>query len=128
MGFCKAQGIVLQGYAPLGSADGVDQLLTHSTLVEIATARAKSPAEIALRWALSHGVALLPKSGKPERIAANAAPALFAAIGSGSGSGSGSAMEAGGSDWALSADEMGALDGIGDGGAQRFCWDPSEIQ
>lgn len=97
-----------------------NQVLGHKTLIEIARTRSKSAAEIALRWALTHGVAVLPKSGKPERIAANAAPALFG--------GTGAAAEAGGCGWALSADEMEALDAIGDGGAKRFCWDPSEIQ
>ena len=33
--FCRAEGIVLQGYAPLGSADGAAELLSHPTITAI---------------------------------------------------------------------------------------------
>jgi hypothetical protein len=81
--FCRAHGIVLQGYAPLGSTDGVDILLSNPTLNGVAAKRSEAtgatvtPAEIALQWAISHGVSVLPKSSRPERIRANAAPALL---------------------------------------------------
>ena len=73
--FCRAEGIVLQGYAPLGSADGAAELLSHPTITAIAEKHGEgaTPAAVALRWALAHGVSVLPKSSKPERLAANGA-------------------------------------------------------
>ena len=129
-------------YAPLGSTEGVSQVLGHPTINAIAGQHGVTAAEVALRWALSHGVSVLPKSSRPERIRANAAPSLFSAVCTqpagreedAQGETEGVADRA----WALSAAEMAALDSLSGGVAddatrpamhatQRFCWDPSDI-
>lgn len=70
---------------------------------------ARSEASVLLRWALQKGYPVLPKSVRPERIASN-----FALFGEG--------ME-------LTAAEMGALDGLNEGGDVCLAWahgDPCE--
>lgn len=67
---CRQRGIALTGYCPLGRG----QLLDDPILGAIAAAKGKSPAQIALRWALQHdGVAPLPRSSNRGRIAENLA-------------------------------------------------------
>lgn len=137
--FCREHGIVLQAYAPLGSGKGVSQLLNHPTLTGIATRHRVSAAEVALRWALAHGVSVIPKSSDPQRIRANAASSLL----------SGQRQQVVGSDrekvdemttsrecgCVLSSEDMEALNAVSsstanegaDWAATRFCWDPSGI-
>jgi len=66
--FCKTRGIQLEAWAPLmkGRLDSVPELA--------ATARryGKTPAQLALRWALQRGVVAIPKSVHRERIRENA--------------------------------------------------------
>jgi diketogulonate reductase-like aldo/keto reductase len=66
---CKQQGIVIEAYSPLtrGLRFG------HPTLLRVASALNRSPAQVLLRWGLQHGYVVLPKSTRPERIAENAA-------------------------------------------------------
>jgi diketogulonate reductase-like aldo/keto reductase len=148
--FCREHGIVLQAYAPLGSTDGVSQVLNHPTLTAIATKHRVTAAEVALRWALNHGVSVIPKSSDPQRIRANAAPSLLTGqhqpqmssdqekIGQpddGVPGGSIAPILSGACDWVLSSDEMEALNEISgssanvasDVAAKRFCWDPTGI-
>ncbi len=40
-------------------------------LAGIAEKHGVTPAQVVLRWHLEHGIAVIPKSGRPERIAAN---------------------------------------------------------
>jgi hypothetical protein len=147
--FCRAHGIVLQAYAPLGSTDGVIHVLNHPTLTTIATKHGVTAAEVALRWALNHGVSVLPKSSHSGRIHANAAPSLLSAQCKQPGgmehapanaadgpttvpAGAALFSECG---WVLSIEDMEALDSVsggaanggGTGAASRFCWDPSNI-
>ena len=136
--FCREHGIVLQAYAPLGSADGVSHVLSHPTVTAISTKHRVTAAEVVLRWALDHGVSVLPKSSNPERIRANAAPSLFSArclqpVGIQTGKQS---NDPGGCGWVLSKEDVEALDAVsaistdpdGGGGPKRFCWDPSNIR
>jgi len=44
----------------------------ESVLVEIAGHHGKSPAQVAIRWLLQHGVVTIPKSVHRERVAENA--------------------------------------------------------
>ncbi len=149
--FCREHGIVLQAYAPLGSTDGVSQVLNHPTLTAIATKHGVTAAEVALRWALNHGVSVLPKSSHSGRIHANAAPSLLSterkqplgtehapsnvANGPTTVLAEGASNRFSGCGWVLSIEDMQALDSVsgctGDAGesgaASRFCWDPSNI-
>jgi 2,5-diketo-D-gluconate reductase A len=60
------RGIAVEGYSPLK-----DTRLDDPVLVEIAGAHGVTPAQVVLRWHIEHGIAVIPKSAHPDRIAAN---------------------------------------------------------
>ncbi len=64
-----AHGIVTQAWSPLGGPGA--SLLRNATIVEIARAHDRTPAQIALRWCIEIGVSTVPKSGNVERMAEN---------------------------------------------------------
>ena len=80
------RGVVLEGYSPFKTTD-----LTAGVLRSVAEAHGKTPAQVVLRWHLHHGVVVIPKSSRKERIAANFD--IF--------------------DFELSDDELAAIDGLG---------------
>ena len=59
-------------YAPLGQGRG-KEMLAHPALVQIAQAHGKTPAQVALRFLIQRGAAVIPKSSHPARIQENAA-------------------------------------------------------
>lgn len=63
----QARGVVLEGYSPLKNAD-----LDSPVLKEVAEAHGVTPAQVVLRWHIDHGVVVIPKSAREERIASNA--------------------------------------------------------
>jgi diketogulonate reductase-like aldo/keto reductase len=65
---CAANGIAVEAYSPL--TKGVK--LTDPPLIAIGQAHGKSSAQVLIRWALQHDLIVLPKSTRPDRIAANA--------------------------------------------------------
>jgi 2,5-diketo-D-gluconate reductase B len=66
----RRHGMVLTAYCPLGRG----RLVNNAALGEIAQAKGKSIAQIALRWLVQQGgVAAIPRSSNPERIAQNIA-------------------------------------------------------
>ncbi len=77
--FCAANQILLTGYAPLGSSGRPEHLkpadepnlLADPTILEIAAELGVTPAQVLLKWGLSRGVAVIPKSVRPERLAEN---------------------------------------------------------
>jgi diketogulonate reductase-like aldo/keto reductase len=94
-------GVVTQAWSPLGgvtvyaaqdpkTAQGP---LTHPVVVGLAEKYGKTPAQIVLRWHLAHGISVIPKSVRPERIAEN-----FDVF-----------------DFALTADEVAAIDALDTG-------------
>ena len=95
---CRDHNIVIEAYSPLTRGER----LAHSTVVAIARAVGRSPAQVLLRWGLQHGHVILPKSVHRDRIAENAA--VF--------------------DFALDAAAMAQLDGLEEGLATG--WDPSD--
>jgi 2,5-diketo-D-gluconate reductase A len=62
----RRRGVVLEGYSPLKGSRLRDPVLTG-----IAERHGVSPAQVVLRWHLEHGIPVIPKSARPERIAAN---------------------------------------------------------
>jgi diketogulonate reductase-like aldo/keto reductase len=68
LGYCEGHDIVVQAWAPLMRG----RVAEVPEIVEIAQRHGKSPAQVAIRWILQHGVATIPKSVHPERIAENA--------------------------------------------------------
>ena len=98
--FCAGKGIRLVAYCPLTRGDK----LKHPLLVTLGRKHGKTAAQVMLRWALQHGVGVIPKSVRTERIDENAA--LF--------------------DFALSDADMADLDRLDEG--YRTCWDPSRVR
>jgi len=76
---CKARGVAVTAYSPLGSPDSAammgrhdDVLLTQDpTILQIAEAHAATPAQVLIAWALARGTSVIPKSVNPGRIAEN---------------------------------------------------------
>lgn len=65
---CRRLGLIFTAYCPLGRG----RLFQDPVMGEIARARGRSVAQIALRWLVQQGnIAPLPRSSNPERIAQN---------------------------------------------------------
>ena len=65
---CRAKGMIFTAYSPLGR----EAVLADPVIGRIAGARARSPAQVVLRWAIQQDrVITIPKSGKAEHIRAN---------------------------------------------------------
>lgn len=79
------RGIAVEGYSGLKNTN-----LRDPVLAKIAAAHGVTPAQVVLRWHLEHDVTVIPKSSRPERIAAN-----FDLLG-----------------FRLTAEEMAAVDGM----------------
>jgi diketogulonate reductase-like aldo/keto reductase len=97
--FCEKHGIKIQAYAPLTQG----QRLAHPAITAVATKLKRTPGQVMLRWAVQHGLVVLPKSVTPSRIAENAA--IF--------------------DFEIPASDMQALDALDEN--LRTCWDPSDV-
>jgi len=68
--YCRENGIVLQAFAPLGH-NSEPNLLADPVITAIANRVGKTPAQVALAWAIQRGTALLTTSKTPSRIAEN---------------------------------------------------------
>jgi len=93
--FGAEHGILTQAWSPIGGItfyrdSGHGSTLEDPAIADIATAHGKTAAQVMLRWGLQHGRSVIPKSTKPSRIAENIDVL----------------------DFELSADEMGAIDGL----------------
>nr|WP_243413166.1 aldo/keto reductase [Paraburkholderia silvatlantica] len=98
---CAKHGITFVAHTPLGSG----RLLQDPSVARIAARYGKSVSQILLRWLIQQpGVAALPKSGNPRRIAENID--VF--------------------DFALSGDDMRAIAGLArpDGRVSKAAWSP----
>lgn len=99
LAFCRAKGIVIEAYSPLTHGER----LKDPKLVAIAKRyETKSTAQILIRWALQHGLVVIPKSSNRRRILENAD--VF--------------------DFEISRDDMRLLDSFDEN--LRTCWDPSD--
>ncbi len=65
---CRQLGITIEAYSPLVKGRRMDD----PALISVAARHGKTPAHVLLRWGIQHGLVVLPKSVKAERIAANA--------------------------------------------------------
>jgi len=70
LNYCKANGIVLQAFASLGHSSKPN-LLEDPIITGIARRVGKTPAQVALAWAIQRGTALLTTSKNPSRIEGN---------------------------------------------------------
>ncbi len=75
--FCQHHGIVATAYSPLGSIGKVTSegnqplLIKDPSVLALATAHNKTPAQILLRWGIQRGTVVIPKSTSPEHIDGN---------------------------------------------------------
>jgi diketogulonate reductase-like aldo/keto reductase len=97
--FCRKSGIQLEAYAPLTAG----RRLRDSRITAIAKRHGRTNAQVLLRWAVQHGLVVIPKSAHPGRIAENAG--IF--------------------DFELTNEEVLELDGLHDG--FRSSWDPTTV-
>lgn len=77
----QSQGIAITTYSSFGPSSYVELetedskntplLFEHPTIVELSKKYGKTPAQIVLRWATQRGIAVIPKSANPERLAQN---------------------------------------------------------
>ena len=65
----KEYGVVPEAWAPFN--EGRRNLFTHPVLTEIGKKYGKTAAQVALRWNIQRGVAVIPKSVHEERIRQN---------------------------------------------------------
>jgi 2,5-diketo-D-gluconate reductase A len=92
----ESRGVVTEAYGPLG----VGRLLDNPTIVSVAEAHGKTPAQALIRWSIQLGNVVIPRSSSPERVGSNLE--VF--------------------DFELTDDEMATLSGLDDG--TRFRPDP----
>jgi len=75
--FCRANGIHVTAYSPLGANKtgslGDVPLLDNAILGEVAAKHSATPAQVALAWCRERGVVAIPKSVRVERLAENLA-------------------------------------------------------
>lgn len=64
--FMHANGIVIEGWYPLGGRGYTAAMLGNETIGRIAKAHGKSPAQVILRWDLQNGVVIIPGSSNPD--------------------------------------------------------------
>jgi diketogulonate reductase-like aldo/keto reductase len=68
--FCQQQGIVLLAFAPLGH--GMEPRITDDPVIKAIAQRVdKTPAQVALAWAVERGTAFLTTSTNPAHIREN---------------------------------------------------------
>lgn len=68
--FCRQQGMVLLAFAPLGH--GMEPRLTDDPVIKAIAQRVhKTPAQVALAWAVERGTAFLTTSTSPDHIREN---------------------------------------------------------
>jgi diketogulonate reductase-like aldo/keto reductase len=65
--YCKALGIVVEAYSPLGNG----KVLTSPEIVQIAEQHGKTPPQVCVRWCYQEEVIPLPKSVSQERLCNN---------------------------------------------------------
>jgi 2,5-diketo-D-gluconate reductase B len=64
LGICRANGMAMTAYSPLGKGGGLDL----PALAQVAARHGATPAQVALAWLLTHdGVAMVPKAASPAR-------------------------------------------------------------
>jgi 2,5-diketo-D-gluconate reductase A len=62
----RERGVVLEGYSPFKSTS-----LRDPTLVEIATTHSVTPAQVVVRWHIQHGIVVIPKTARLDRLETN---------------------------------------------------------
>ena len=96
--FCNGKNIKVEAYSPLTHG----YRLKDPKLVEIGKKYNKSTAQVLIKWGLQHGLIVIPKSSKKERIIENSS--VF--------------------DFEISEEDMERLDEFNEN--LRTCWNPTD--
>jgi len=67
--YCKENNIVVQAYCSMAQQDS--KLVNNKIILKMAKKYKKSVSQICLKWALQHGIAILPRSKNKDRIKEN---------------------------------------------------------
>ena len=67
--YAEKNGITIESWSPIGGGKG--NLLADDTLARLAEKYDKTPAQIVIRWHIQHGLVVIPKSVRSERIEEN---------------------------------------------------------
>jgi len=97
--YCQRKGIQVEAYSPLARGER----LKHLRIGSLAEKYAKTPAQLMIRWSLQHGLVVIPKSTREERIRENSQ--VF--------------------DFDISDDDMRSLDSLNED--LRLNWDPTNV-
>jgi diketogulonate reductase-like aldo/keto reductase len=62
----RERGVVLEGYSPLKHTR-----LDNPVLIRVADAHSVTAAQVVLRWHVDHGIPVIPRSSRRERVASN---------------------------------------------------------
>ncbi|XP_076651102.1 aldo-keto reductase 1B-like [Halictus rubicundus] len=72
--FCTKNNVTMTAYSPLGqpgNRSGISNNLDHPKIVELSQKYKKTTAQIALRYVMQQGVAIIPKTVTPSRLKEN---------------------------------------------------------
>ena len=69
--YVKPYGIVIESWYPFGGRGHTQDHFGNETVMEIAGAHQKTPAQVILRWQVQSGYIAIPGSSNPEHIAEN---------------------------------------------------------
>jgi len=97
--YCQNRGIQVEAYSPLASGER----LKHPRIGSLAEKYSRSPAQLMIRWGIQHGLVVIPKSTREERIRENGQ--VF--------------------DFDISDDDMRSLDSLNED--LRLNWDPTNV-
>jgi len=97
--YCQRKGIQVEAYSPLARGER----LKHPRITSLATKYSKTPAQLMIRWGIQHGLVVIPKSTREERIRENSQ--VF--------------------DFDISDDDMRSLDSLNED--LRLNWDPTNV-
>jgi len=97
--YCQNRGIQVEAYSPLARGER----LKHPRIISLATKYSKTPAQLMIRWGIEHGLVVIPKSTREERIRENSQ--VF--------------------DFDISDDDMRSLDSLNQD--LRLNWDPTNV-
>jgi 2,5-diketo-D-gluconate reductase A len=103
--FCRANGVAVQAYSPLGSPKGIQQLLQTDAIVAAAHKHQVSGAQVLLAWGMRVTDSVVVKSSKPEHLAEAFSSATVV----------------------LDDDDLRSISSLSDSGLTHFCWDPSAV-
>jgi len=70
-GYAQQYGIVVESWYPFGGRGHTGKHFSNETIVQIANAHGKTPAQIILRWQIQDGYITIPGSSNPDHIEEN---------------------------------------------------------